>query len=259
MSWGLLSLIYSFTVAVLLQPLLESAFKKEFPLEPLWIATCGLLLLPGAFEFLPVPSLPLIRQGRFSESLWRWKSGSMGPLYLRHEMRRGATWVMVIFVVCLLVILPERFLPFSILLFQLPIQRALYSVHRWRSLALAAHPKGGASLFLMALLKAQVLQWLVVWASASLLGVFRGPDLWTYGLAGLSAVIASSITAFEGDSGRPWLVNFMALAAGSLAGYLTLSYPWILALVLYFSKSMIQSVEGRLKSVEHLDEDRVIS
>jgi hypothetical protein len=79
-SWGLLSLIYSLTLTLLLQPLLENALKTELAFKPLWALTCATLLLPGALEALRLPPLPF-RRGVFGERVWARLGGGLTPLY----------------------------------------------------------------------------------------------------------------------------------------------------------------------------------
>jgi len=55
------------------------------------------------------------------------------------------------------------------------------------------------------------------------------------------------------------MVNFMSLAAGALGGFLSYASPWFLIVAAYLAHTMQASVGKRLHSVEHLDEDRLLS
>lgn len=262
-SWGLLSFIYSLTVTLILQSILEQALKKELEFKSLWFTTCATLLLPGLFEALKLPPLSFRKglltfmpPGVFGENLWQRWGGAITKLYLRHELRRGATWLVIVLVVLIASLLPDNKKALWVLIAQLPIQRALYSVHRWRGLALAFHPKQGAEQLMRAIWASQFLQIFIAWIA---LVITRSiPDPWMYGCAALGAVISAGSVAMEGDSGRPWMVNFIALAAGTLGGYLCLATPWALPFVIYFGGRMAVAIENRLLSVEHLDEDTLI-
>jgi hypothetical protein len=81
----------------------------------------------------------------------------------------------------------------------------------------------------------------------------------TLGVGSLGAVLSASCVALEGDSGRPWIVNFMSLAAGTVGGYLCAASSWFLLLAIYVFLHMEKISKNRLKSVEHLDEDTLIS
>jgi hypothetical protein len=252
--WGLLSVIYSLTVTLVLQPLLERALRRELPLGPLWAASCALLLVPGLLEALPLPGIPARRGPFFGRGLLL--------LYLRHDLRRSATWLVVVLSIVAGSLLPAGREALWVLFAQLPVQRALYSVHRWRGLSLAYHPSKGASQLLLAIGAAQLFQLAVAWGSLgamSLLGAAMQWPAWlALGPAALGAVLAGGSMAFEGDSGRPWLVNFLSLAAGTIGGYLCYWQPWLLLVVGYFCLRMDAAVAHRLHSVEHLDEDSVI-
>jgi len=264
-AWGLLSVIYSITVTLVLQPLLENALKREIAFTPLWLTTCSVLLIPGVLEYLPLPSLSFrwkflgfVSRDSFSESMWRTLGGYLAPLYLRHDLRRGTTWLTVFFCVLLGSLLPSGKSAFWVLISQLPLQRALYSVHHWRRLALAFQPKNGAKNLMGALWTSQFIQLVVSWTALGAMQVIPQSEWLALGPASLGAMVAAGSMTFEGDSGRPWMVNFLALAAGTIGGFLCLISPWFLLLVIYFSYSMSNIVSGRLLSVEHLDEDTVI-
>jgi hypothetical protein len=264
-SWGLLSVIYSFTVTMILEPILERALRTELEPIPLWAATCALLLLPGALDSLPLPQVSfrlgrfqVLRPGIFGERLFSRLGGPLGPLYLRHELRRGSTWLMIVLTVLAAGLLPKGKQALWVLFAQLPMQRALYSVHSWRGLA-AAHlgPKAGRPL-LQALLLSQGFQVAFAWLAVGMAG-FLPRDLWlALGPAALGAGLAGAAVALEGDSGRPWLVNFFSLAAGTLGGYLCLASPWGLLAIAYLCSNTKGLAERRLLSVEHLDEDRIV-
>jgi hypothetical protein len=198
----------------------------------------------------------------FGERFWAWFAGPLGRLYLRHDLRRGATWLVVSLSAAAGGMFPEGRRSLWVLAAQLPVQRALYSIHRWRGLALAYHPVRGARGLLASVLVSQVLQFAIAWLSVGILGPLTGgmstAEWLKLGAGGLGGVVSAASMAFEGDSGRPWIVNFLALTAGTLGGFACLASPWYLLLVAYFASRMILLVDKRLHSVEHLDEDAVI-
>jgi hypothetical protein len=266
-SWAVLSAIYSLTVTLVLQPILERALKTELKLLPLWVSTCGLLLIPGALERLPLPALSVNRsrllrfmpERIFGESVWSRLGGPLAPLYLRHEFRRVPTWLMICVSVVSAGLLAPGKQALWVLFAQLPAQRALYSVNAWRGLALSRSAQHGATWLLRSLWMSQIIQVVFCWLAVGWAG-FLPHELWlALGPASLGAALAGSAVALEGDSGRPWLVNFMSLAAGTLGGYLCLLSPGFLILVLYFCSTCQLRVQARLLSVEHLDEDHLVS
>ena len=264
-SWGVLSLIYSWTVTLILQPILERVLKTEIGARPLWIATAFILLIPGALEYLPLPPLAFgkskftfMSRGIFGERIWSRFGGALVPLYLRHELRRGATWLVVCLTVVLAGLLPPHKYALWVLIAQLPVQRALFSVSSWRMLAVSHGPREGGHRILCALWTSQVLQAFITWGAVGLSGFYSFEHWLALGPAVLGAILSASMVALEGDAGRPWMVNFFSLAAGTLGGYACLASPWFLLLVIYFCKNQVAATTNRLLSVEHLDEDRII-
>jgi len=252
-SWGLLSVIYSVTATMILQPLLEQAFQREIHFAPLWFLTCATLLVPGVIESIGFPPVPwLVRRGKFKELPVFMRT------YLRHEFRRGSTWIAVLGVVIGGMMLPDGLRALWIMILLLPSQRALYSVHRWRRIAQGFLPSNGGVALVDAFTVSQLVQFLVAWGAFVLSGVLPLELAWKYGVAGGCAVIAASSVALEGDSGRPWLVNFFSLAVAVLAGYLVLAFPAVALAVLYFRHAARSTLGSRLKSVEHLDEDSLV-
>jgi hypothetical protein len=247
--WLILSSIYSLTVTMVLQPILERVMKQEIPLSQLWASVCLALLVPGAFEYLSLPSIG-IKLSRPIQGL--------SQIYLRHELRRANTWLVLILSFGLILLTPRELRPLIILAVQLSGQRALFSIYRWRGLALSFHPESGGQQLIFSLGRAQVIQFLILWTAVALTFHFEARALLAYGIGGLGAVIGSASMAMEGDSGKPWMVNFIALAAGIIAGFLCLSFPYLILLVGYFFLKMQANVAKRLKSVEHLDEDSLI-
>lgn len=255
--WATLSIVYSLTVALLLQPALEWTLNQEVPFRLLWACVGILLLIPALLEALPLGGFSF----RAGPAVFM-PSGVFGgkfAIYLRHDLRRGATWLTVLVVVWVGSLIPEGKEVLWVLITQLSVQRALFSVHRWRILALNFKPGSGAGLLLSAIRFSQLSQLLVAGVAWIAL---RPMPLEQWGLLMLASgagVVASSAVAFEGDSGRPWIVNFVALAVGVLSGFLTYAFPLSLIFVVYFAEKMRSVVEGRLYSVEHMDEDALIS
>lgn len=257
-SWGVLSVIYSLTVSLLLQPILEQAFRHEFKLSWVWSVSCLLLLLPGVLEWMRLPPFKLVKAGFFNEAIWVQKGSPLLPLYLRHDLRRGPTWLALTLAVALGGVLPENKRALWILVAQLPVQRALYSLTHWKRVALTYFPNSGAQNLVVSFGISQLIQALI--ASLAFAGTVGLSIEQTalYLNAMVAMVVTSSALILEGDAGRPWLVNFFVLAGATLAGYLTLAFPITVLFVVYFWTSMRGAVKKRLFSVEHLDEDTVI-
>ena len=261
-SWGLLSAIYSYTLALILQPVLQKTLGGSVALPVVWILGIVLLLIPAGVEFLPAPPFHhprwIIGERWFSEAGFRNFGGPLLPLYLRHELRRFPTLLGIGFTTFAGVLLPLSHRGLWILIAQFPVQRALFSLQGWRGIALSASPTQGGSWILRTLLVSQLIQLMVAWLALGLSGAFPMAAWLQLGAGALSAVICSSSVALEGDSGRPWMVNFFSLAAGAVGGFLGYAYPWTVGLSLYIFYSMQAGVGKRLLSVEHLDEDRLL-
>lgn len=264
-SWGVLSFIYSLTVTYLLQPILERVFDREFALVPLWGVICALLLLPALLEHLVFPPasfrfgpLAFAPEGVFAERVWSWAGGPFTQLYLRHDLRRINTWLTVVLVVTAGSLLTPAQHALWVLISLLTTQRALYSIHRWRGLALSFLPENGASRLLWGVTASQTVQIFVAWLALGAMQVFSQEAWFKLGFGALGGAWSSAAMAMEGDSGRPWLVNFIALAAGILGGFLCYYSPYGLLAAIYLLYKMSALVAQRLHSVEHLDEDTLI-
>lgn len=252
--WGILSAIYSLIATVLLQTILEQTLKQELSLFPVWSMIIVALLVPAVFEALPLPPLPL-PLAALSRPLAKLP---LVRLYVLHDLRKGSTWLLLAAALAAGALLPDRSQHLWILVVQLPLQRALYSVHRWRRLALGSRAHGGASQIVQGLFVSQAVQATILVVGFALL---RGAPSFGYlalWIASLSAVIGGASMAMEGDSGKPWMVNFISLSVGTLGGYICLAQPGLALVVFYFAFSMSAAVAKRLWSVENFDEDTFI-
>ncbi|MBI4925689.1 MAG: hypothetical protein HY843_07175 [Bdellovibrio sp.] len=198
-------------------------------------------------------------EGIFAEKLWNQSRTSFIQLYLRHELRRGATWFTVILVVLLNLIF-EKNKPLTwIFISLLPMQRALYSLRYWRNLALSFHPVWGAKQLLSGFVISQVIQFFIAWSAFGIIYFTSFQEWFFISLACLGAMVSSVFVALEGDSGRPWLVHFIALASGLLGGFVTYLWSWMFLFICYLLYKQLQNIEKRLYSIEYIDEDLVIS
>lgn len=243
LSWGLLGLIYSVTLALIIQPILGRALGQELPLGAVWLVNALLLLLPGALELTPLPGLPSL--------LWIRARPGLAWIYAQHDFRRLNAWLGILLMagVGRLWAGAGREILW-VLIAQLGTQRALYSFGKWRVLALARDPRRGGSALLTGLVITQIVQ-------ATLAGLLFGGSLRAL-FAAAVGVLAAGAVALEGDAGRPWLVNFISLTAGAIAGVLSYLFPGTLLVVGYFSVRTIVEMRDRLHSVERMDEDVVI-
>jgi hypothetical protein len=266
-TWVLLSAIYSLTVAILLQTVFERLQGAQPELISIWVLSMGILLIPGALEFLPLPDLPRFRKKsrHFGEKFWtRLGGGSFLPLYLRHEFRRPQTWLTLVTAVTLGSFLEAEKLRIWIFISQLPLQRALWSIGGWRKIALRA-PEGaslGASTLIASYCVSQVIQALIAWLSLLAVLTVSGASLSPFIAllpACLSGVLCTAAVCMEGDSGRPWIVNFAGLSAGILGAALGLWEPALLVIAIYIYFNLKGSVKNRLWSVENFDEDSLLS
>ncbi len=252
--WGLLALIYSLTLAHILEAVLELSLKKEYSWKILWPMTWLAMLFPW---FLHRFSLPGVRF-----SIPTLPGAPLVGLFLRHELRRGQNYFSVILAVVLLSVLPVEWAPLVLLIGQIPVQQGLYSIQGWRVLALSASPQEGARQLVLSFVLLQlILGFLMLSGWVIVVGLGRRDLLftiprWIAPLTG--AWIASSCAALEGDAGRGWLVNFIGLAAGLLGGFIAALHPLLVIFVAYGGLQMVNSVKERLRSIEFLDEDTLI-
>src|SRR5690606_37888150 len=97
-----------------------------------------LLLVPAILDSLPLPPLSfgkrpvgVLPKGVFGEPAIARAIGPLGQLYLRHDLRRGGTWIAIILSVIAGSLLPEKLGPFWVFIALLPVQRALFTAERW--------------------------------------------------------------------------------------------------------------------------------
>ncbi|MBC7692238.1 MAG: hypothetical protein H7222_10755 [Methylotenera sp.] len=253
--WLLLSSIYSLTAALILQGIFENLTKFEISLQLIWLGTVLTLFIPAMLERI---SAPVPDNGTLN-SFTAMVRDPFIRIYLKHDLRRLATLLTWLVSLVIGFLLPEKKHALWVLAAQLPLQRALFSVHKWRTLAIAHYPRSGAEKLITSLWASQTCQLLL-----ASLGLLANPHVhfheWLMTVIGAwGGIITASSMCMEGDSGRPWLVNFITLAAGTLAGFLCFYSPWFLAVAIYFSWNIRSRVEQRLHSVEHLDEDSLLS
>jgi hypothetical protein len=265
--WGFLAAVYSVTLALLLEPLLALGTGLQLDFFTLWLWTVGSLVLPALLQLLP-GAVPDAVAGT-----GRWIAGALAPalgrrvpgpgslarLYLRHESRRLAPWVGVALAGAAAAAFPVDRNSLWLVFSQVPLQRALFGVPAWARLAHFRDPRAGGRHLLGALAASQLLQA----AAASVVGFCVTG--WGFGVwaklswAALAGALGGCAVALEGDAGRPWLVSFLSLAAGVVAALLTYAWPWFALAVAPVFISMSRAVEGRLRSIEHPDEDSFIS
>lgn len=308
-AWSVLFASYSIAAAVVVQVLLQELLRSKWPFFAVWLLTAAVVAIPGALERIPVPGAI---GGAWAHRLGQPFGkvyGSLGRIYITHELRRPATWLGVLITAAGGVLAFNATPAAWLLLCLIPAQRAFFSVSHWRRLAAFYRPRAGAHDLMLGFAVAQVFQ---VIAIALILNVgvdilefvsetevaFKIPGIggpgagaaggaaaggsggagagewagfgWSaalandfarvlrFALAALGASLAAAAMVMEGDSGRPWLVNFIGLAAGFIGAVTSWATPWAIPVIVYFLWRMTDSVQRRLKSVENPDEDIVI-
>jgi len=246
--WVLLGLIYSLSAGVLLQSVLMSVLKIEIGIFPVSIGLGLLLMIPAIIEKAVPGGIPM--------NLPFYSKSSFSSIYFAHETRRCSTWLAVFLSAFIIHFIPHEQRAFSILIALTPCLRALYSISHWRRIAVIYSSKRGGGDLIRALWFSQTAQSIVLWSIVSVMGLRL--DIFLI-LAGWGAVLAAASVALEGDSGRPWLVHLLSVSSGLLGGYLTVASPWALLGIFYFASKMKELAQSRLLSVEHYDEDFVIS
>lgn len=271
-AWSILFASYSVAASVVVQVILQELIGTQLRFLTVWALTAGVVAIPGLLERLPVPGAV---GGRWSHLLGGAAHrivGPLGVLYVSHELRRPATWLVVgmtaVAGAAVLGMSPAAWL----LICQVSAQRAFFSISAWRRFAAFYRPGSGAAEVMRAFAVAQTVQVFAVGVLIALLATFLSPAAIGSGVpavagerilrfmaAMLGAAWASAAVVMEGDSGRPWLVNFVGLAAGFIGAVGGWASPFALFVIVYFMGQMSMVVAGRLKSVENPDEDIVIS
>lgn len=262
-SWGVLGVIYATTLAILMQPVLGA---EATSLGEIALINALVLLVPGAIEYVGVhlqrhplggPGLRPLVSGRGIIRLWQ-----------AHEWRKLSTWACVALAVVLGVGFARVGSPNQslwIVIAQLPAQRALWSVWRWKDMVLNRDPRSGAARLVVAL-GLSFVQWMLLstllWIEVGIAVGGAVPAGWSVARTGFAVVLAAFANAavcWEGDSGRPWLVNTIALALGSVAGWLTDALPWSGVLLALLGYRYVQELGLRPLSVARMDEDTLVS
>lgn len=238
LSWGVLAGIYSIAATVLFTAILELRFKQEPEFWAVWGLLLAVLGVPALFEKAPLPGLPSLRM---------FRPRTLTTLYALHELRRPNAWIACALPLGVSIAFDLRHPIALLILTQLNPQRALYSMHRWRTFALSHSPSNGARELILGFALTQ-LTLLLPWGIVD-------P---TYLPLGVAGVLLGASLIFEGDSGRPGLVNAVVLT-GALLGALLASLHWLVILFCaYFMMRMGDSVRERLRSVEYFDEDTLL-
>ncbi|MGE0614770.1 MAG: hypothetical protein AB7P04_03945 [Bacteriovoracia bacterium] len=247
--WLVLGSIYAVTLGVVLQPFLEKILETRVSVARLGAIVLGLI---GAATLLE-----RVRGyfGFFSAPL---RCSSLARLYLAHQFRRINPWLTVVIAGASVMLFPEgheRAWAFAV---QILVQRELMSVQRWRNLVHFAGTADGPGGMLEGLWVSQGWQAAAAWMLAAICGLGFGVDSWEIAAAALGGAMAGISVAWEGDAGRPGLVNFISLAAGCLATAVCLGSPWALLAVAYFAAKCRGLAANRFKSVDSFHEDFVI-
>lgn len=255
-SWGLLFFLYSILAVVLAAPLLELAMKLELSSFSVWLGVCALIGSALFVEWIP-----------YSLFHFHWKvpfRSFLLDVYLQHEFRRLATWVGLAISIGLAVAVPGKWIDFWIFICLFPVLRAMFSIQAWRGIVHPFYKTTGPYRLMATLAVSQAIQLGIVFCSVLILRYFLyGAEFsfkkWVLLFSGsFCGVVSACAMAYEGDSGRPWLVQFMALGAGLLVGVIGLISYWTIPFVLYFYYKMLDSIGSRWKSIEVFHEDVIV-
>jgi hypothetical protein len=238
LSWGVLAGIYSIAATVLFTAILELRFKQEPEFWTVWTLLVAVLGVPALFEYFSFPGIPAIRAAR---------PRSLTLVYVLHELRRPNAWIACLLPLLAALIFDLKQPTMLLILTQLSPQRALYSIHKWRTYALSHSPLNGVRELILGFSLTQLVL-LSPW-------VFVNPSYLPLGVAG---VLLGSSLIFEGDSGRPGLVNAVVLTGALLGALLASLHTLVILFCGYFMLRMGDSVRERLRSVEYFDEDTLL-
>ena len=244
-AWGILVFIYSFVACMIIQTVVVVTRQgNEMGNVELWLFVMALAVIPGLMMKVVLPAIPM---GIGS-------THDFFRLYIRHRLRKLHTWFFLTVCCYALVMIPDKWIYFSVLLVQIPISAEIFWIFHWRELMRVHSPRVGAMKLVTVFIGIQTLQAFII-----LLALFlTGQMGWHQALACLAAVIGATAVVMEGDSGRPVLVNLISLGSGTLWGGLTLWSPYWFPVVIYFAVKMVQGAHMRLHSLERIDQDVVI-
>ncbi len=252
--WSFLAIVYSFTAAQLLEPLSGKMLGREVEVVQVWGWVWLTLAFPVLISLIPAPA------PRFLGGLARLtRTKGLGRLVVLHELRSLRIWVAMGLSVLashtLSRVMGDRVLAALVFTAQVPIHVALVRIESWRRIFALNGPERGAVHLMRSLLALSILIGLIFALVATLsLGLTTAR-----GLALLSACFGAALGAvavsLEGDSGRPFLVNLIALTTGSLMGFLCLWTPAFLPLGALFYFYQEGRAALRIKAVERVDED----
>lgn len=246
--WGLFALIYGFSASLLLQPLLSFLIQFDIDLLQTFGFLVVILLVSGVSSLLPnLLVFPLRVAG---------PKGLQGIFFL-HSLRSLRFWInLLILVVGFIGCVRYQSKIAWILLAQLPLQAFLFRGYQWVEMAFWLDSKGGASALLRGIQMTFLFQVGLAWVIGL---VFGAPFEIAWAVPTIGAVWAASSVALEGDAGRPLLVNFISITAGTLAGTLCVFWWPSVFFVWYFAKQMNGLVQNRLRSIQHWSEDVILS
>jgi hypothetical protein len=168
------------------------------------------------------------------------------------SLRRLDFWIILLGSVLAEVLFYSRPEIAFLIFVQLPVQWMLYRLRFWISFTRLFHAKTGAqSLYYW------TLGFNLTWAfliSVSFYLVY--PEMGFYRPLGMfAAVLGATIVLFEGDSGRPVLVQLVSLTTGTFAGWSVLDFPYMIIFWFYLAYRMGDLIKNRLVSIESMYED----
>lgn len=252
LEWTLLGLIYSLGLVILVEPILNEFLQIKTSFILVWVGVCISLVLPLVLE----------KGFRNFSFIFKFQDRFIEPFvagFLYSEFRKISVW-MGLSVALILISILKGWNQFSLItwvvIVQLPIQRGLYALANWQNGALLFFPRTGATRLYMAFTVAQGVQFFLLVLASAL--IFGGIGI-QHVLIGIGGFLLGCSVSFEGDSGKPWLVNIISVAAGMIGSIVVSITPWSLLGIAYFWYKMHGAVKDRLHSVEHFYEDTLIS
>jgi hypothetical protein len=265
-SWGLLGGISALIGAQVLSIAFQLLFHEEPAAWKLGILLLLTLAIPGGLQFLPGKfSLLGGFPGRIPILGIRLVWGPpMVQAFLLQELRRISFWLSVVGVGISVYWVPSSFYKAWVWVALVIPLRVIFSFSEWKSLFRAHGPRtgvmDGARAAGLVTLIGLVIAFGIAWGGTHFLGGPReGPAFgWEIGVGALSAAAGALFMMWEGDSGRPWLVHGMALGIGILSGIAGLAHWLSLLFIVYVGLQHLAAVPGRLRSLEHADEDSLL-